>query len=319
MISLNNFEINIIQKDNYMSNSKIKIFPLKENIYYINFKNEFIDYSYQAIILLFSPVIYFLLFNKDFSKSSLKNLILELSKDYIPDAKKLYLLLYCYAISALILASIITLISYIINKKNSKNGECPARKWSIPIPALTLIKKILSNYLNLGSILLVSAIYITLLYIGLKFLDLNKIFYSNEIKESDVIKIGNIITLFWRIAGFWFILFLIFKIVLNVHIEKRTNELKRKSTLQNLPNNKEATSCEVSGTTPLEDVIRQLKLPNSKKQETIADLITHSFVWVNEEYEVKLKDPENLKTELILVPKQSDTNQPQKSAEKTEK
>lgn len=141
MISLNNFEINIIQKDNYMSNSKIKIFPLKENIYYINFKNEFIDYSYQAIILLFSPVIYFLLFNKDFSKSSLKNLILELSKDYIPDAKKLYLLLYCYAISALILASIITLISYIINKENSKNGECSARKWSIPIPALTLIKK----------------------------------------------------------------------------------------------------------------------------------------------------------------------------------
>lgn len=70
-----------------MSNSKIKIFPLKENIYYINFKNELIDYVYQVIILLFSPVIYFLLFNKYSSEYSLKNLILELNKDYILDEK----------------------------------------------------------------------------------------------------------------------------------------------------------------------------------------------------------------------------------------
>lgn len=143
-----------------------------------------------------------------------------------------------------------------------------------------------------------------------------KYFFSNEIKESDVIKIRNIIEPFWITAWVWFLIFLFLKTFLNVYIE---NELKRKSTLQNLPNNKETTPCEVSGTTPLEDVIRQLKLPNSKKQETIADLITHSFVWVNDKYEVKLKDPENLKIELILVPKQSDTNQPQKSAEKTEK
>ena len=321
MISLNNFEINIIQKDNYMSNSKIKIFhnKLKENIYYINIKNEFIDCAYQLIILLFSPVIYFLLFNKDSSESLLNNLILELNKDYIHDENKLYLLLFCYPIPALILALIITFFSNRTNKENSKNGEKSkngegsARKWSIPILALTLIKKILSNYSNLSSILFASAIYITILYNVLKYSNLN------EIKESDVIEIGNIIKPFWSIAGFWFLLFFFLKIFLNVYIEKRTNELKRKSTLQNLPNNKETTPCEVSGTTPLEAVFPQLKLANSKKQETIADLITHSCVWANDEYEIKLKDPENLKIELILVPKQSDTNQPQKSAEKTEK
>ena len=111
MISLNNFEINIIQKDNYMSNSKIKILPLKENIYYINFKNEIIDYFYQLIILLLGPVIYFLLFNEG-SSESLLNLILELNKYYILDEKKLYLLLFCYPISAFILTLIIILFSF---------------------------------------------------------------------------------------------------------------------------------------------------------------------------------------------------------------
>lgn len=73
-----------------MSISKIKTFlnEYKESIY-INLKNEFIDYIYQVIILIFSPVIYFLLFNEDSSESLLKNLILKLNKDYILDEKKL--------------------------------------------------------------------------------------------------------------------------------------------------------------------------------------------------------------------------------------
>lgn len=310
-----------------MSNSKIKTFlnKIKENIYYINSKNEIIDYTFQVIILLFSPLIYLYFFDKDFSVYNLKNLISELSKYYIPNEEKLHLLFYSYTIVATILALVIFFIPSIKNKENSKNKEdskneeVSAKKRNVPISTLTVIKKILSNCLNLGSILLVSDIYITLLYIGLKFFDLNGIFDSNEIKEKTVIYIGDIIIPFWLITGFWFLLFFFLKIFLNVYIEKRTNELKRKSTLQNLPNNKETTPCEVNGTTPLEAVFPQLKLANSKKQETIADLITHSCVWANDEYEIKLKDPENLKIELILVPKQSDTNQPQKSAEKTEK
>ena len=97
MIRLNNFEINIIQKDNYMSNSKIKTSPNKpkESILCINLKNEFLDYIYQAIIFFCSPVIYFLLFNEGSSEYSLKNLILELNKNLILDENKLYLLLYC--------------------------------------------------------------------------------------------------------------------------------------------------------------------------------------------------------------------------------
>lgn len=310
-----------------MSNSKIKTFSnkIKENIYYINLKNEIIDYTFQVIILLFSPLIYLYFFDKDFSVYDLKNLISELSKYYIPNEEKLHLLFYSYTIVATILALVIFLIPSIKNKENSKNKEeskneeVSAKKRNVPISTLTVIKKILSNCLNLGSILLVSDIYITLLYIGLKFFNLNGIFDSNEIKEKTVIYIGDIIIPFWLITGFWLLVFLISKIVLNVYIEKRTNELKSKSSSQNIPDTKDTKIVEVNVTTPLEDVIRQLKLPNSKKQETIADLITHSFVWVNDEYEVKLKDPENLKIELILVPKQSDTNQPQKSAEKTEK
>lgn len=260
----------------------------------------------------------------------MKSLILELSKYYIPNEEKLYLLLHSYTIAAII-AIILSLVIFFFpsikkffispiknkenskNKEDSKNEEVSAKKRNVPISTLTVIKKILSNCLNLGSILLVSDIYITILYIMLN----NKILFSNEIKESDVIKLGNLIKPFWLITVFWLIVFLILKIVLNVYIEKRTNELKSKSSSQNIPDTKDTNIVEVSVTTPLEDVIRQLKLPNSKKQETIADLITHSFDWVNDEYEVKLKDPENLKIELILVPKQSDTNQPQNSVEKT--
>lgn len=307
-----------------MSNSKIKTFlnKIKENIYYINFKNEIIDHFFQIIILSISPLIYLYFFDKDSSVYDLKSLILELSKYYILDEKKLHLLLHSYtiaAIIAIILALVIFFFPSIKNKENSKNKEdskneeVSAKKRNVPISTLTVIKKILSNCLNLGSILFVSDIYITLLYIMLN----NKILFSNEIKESDVIELGNLISPFWLITVFWFIVFLILKIVLNVYIEKRTNELKSKSSSQNIPDTKDTNIVEVSVTTPLEDVIRQLKLPNSKKQETIADLITHSFDWVNDEYEVKLKDPENLKIELILVPKQSDTNQPQNSVEKT--
>ena len=317
-----------------MSNSKIKTFlnKIRENIYiyWINFKNEIIDQFFQIIILLISPFIYLYFFNKDSSVYDLKSLILELSKYYIPNEEKLYLLLHSYTIAAII-AIILSLVIFFFpsikkffispiknkenskNKEDSKNEEVSAKKRNVPISTLTVIKKILSNCLNLGSILLVSDIYITILYIMLN----NKILFSNEIKESDVIKLGNLIKPFWLITVFWLIVFLILKIVLNVYIEKRTNELKSKSSSQNIPDTKDTNIVEVSVTTPLEDVIRQLKLPNSKKQETIADLITHSFDWVNDEYEVKLKDPENLKIELILVPKQSDTNQPQNSVEKT--
>ena len=175
-----------------------------------------------------------------------------------------------------------------------------------------MFKRAGSTIANSGSVLLLLVSFITLLYYFPQFFNLNK----EELVEIKKISDRELI-IYWITASIYFLFSIFLKSISTVFIEEPIKRSKSKPSSQNLLNNKETTSYEVSGTTPLEDVIRQLKLPNSKKQETIADLITHSFVWVNDEYEVKLKDPENLKIELILVPKQSDTNQPQNSVEKT--
>lgn len=267
------------------------------------------DFISQFFILSLTPLIYLVIF-KGYSIFKIKELILE-SVNYLDFNDKIIYSLIAYILSAFIIALIILVIRFIFNLKKPKNEKDATNFHRILISCSFIFKKILSSMVDVCPVLLVGITYITISYFNL---DLNE---KNEVNSKE--NVENLICILWRTVSIMSIFFIFIKNYITFRIDNLIEKSKSKSSSQNLPNNKETTPCEVSGTTPLEAVFPQLKLANSKKQETIADLITHSCVWAHDEYEVKLKDPENLKIELILVPKQSDTNQPQKSAEKTEK
>ena len=304
-----------------MPNSKRKEF-------FKTLRNDFSEYGMQTLLLGLTAVITTLL-----SRRSSQERFIDILVNHIIPSDEFIPKLNTYILSAIIFFLILTILSTtlpilfnkiikkekqstIINNTDNKtiSDENPSKidklkKSHIKFGSHLIFKRTASTIANTGSVILLLAFFVTLLYWFPQFFNLNKE-EIEEISNKDLV-------IFWVIASIYFFVSIFLKSISTVFIEEPIKRSKRKSSSQNLPNNKKTTPCEVSGTTPLEDVIRQLKLPNSKKQETIADLITHSFVWVNDEYEVKLKDPENLKIELILVPKQSDTNQPQNSVEKT--
>lgn len=304
-----------------MPNSKRKEF-------FKTLRNDFSEYGMQTLLLGLTAVITTLL-----SRRSSQERFIDILVNHIIPSDEFIPKLNTYILSAIIFFLILTILSTtlpilfnkiikkekqstIINNTDNKtiSDENPSKidklkKIHIKFGSHLIFKRTASTIANTGSVILLLAFFVTLLYWFPQFFNLNK-------EEIEEISIKDLV-IFWVIASIYFFVSIFLKSISTVFIEEPIKRSKRKSSSQNLPNNKKTTPCEVSGTTPLEDVIRQLKLPNSKKQETIADLITHSFVWVNDEYEVKLKDPENLKIELILVPKQSDTNQPQNSVEKT--
>lgn len=253
-------------------------------------RNDFLEYGMQTLLLGLTAFITALLPSRATQQRFIDTLA-----NHIIQSDEFLVNLKIYIISSIIFFSFLTILSTILPiffniikklfKKEKQltvtsnldnkiiSDEIPGKldklkKIHIKFGSYLLFKRAGSTIANSGSVLLLLVSFITLLYYFPQFFNLNK----EELEEIKKISDRELI-IYWITASIYFLFSIFLKSISTVFIEEPIKRSKSKPSSQNLLNNKETTSYEVSGTTPLEDVIRQLKLPNSKNRKLLPTLL----------------------------------------------